>query len=114
MKAIDEFLEKHKTDFPELQKFIFSTTEWDAWKASQKFLKVSLSLPPEKLFSLPFGVPHTFQQQLLYKKTPMLCDAIPSFEAMSAKWEEYKYNNPTMANIVQPDLDKLDTYNGMC
>ena len=44
----------------------------------------------------------------------MLCDAIPSFEAMSAKWEEYKYNNLTMANIVQPDLDKLDTYNGMC
>ena len=51
-----------------------------------------------------------FQQQLSYEKTPTLCDAIPSFEAMSAKWEEYQYNNPTMANIVQPGLDKLEAY----
>jgi len=55
-------------------------------------------------------VPHAFQQQLLYKKTPTLCDAIPSFEAMSAKWEEYQHNNPAMANIVQHGLDKLEIY----
>ena len=29
---------------------------------------------------------------------------------MSAKWEEYQYNDPTMVNIVQPGLDKLETY----
>ena len=29
---------------------------------------------------------------------------------MSAKWEEYQYNNPAMANIVQPGLDKLEAY----
>ena len=28
-----------------------------------------------------FKVPHAFQQQLSYQKTPTLCDTAPSFEA---------------------------------
>lgn len=42
-KAIKEFLDKYKTDFPELRKFIMSTAEWDALKTFQKILEVSES-----------------------------------------------------------------------
>ena len=79
-------------------------------KYSRKFSKSALVYLPKIRFSLSFKVPHAFQQQLSYEKTPTLCDAIPSFEAMSAKWEEYQYNNPAMANIVQPGLNKLEAY----
>ena len=79
-------------------------------KCSRKFSKSAIVYLLKICFSLPSKVPPAFQQQLSYEKTPTLCDTIPSFEAMSAKWEEYQYNNPTMANIVQPGLDKLETY----
>ena len=49
-KAIDKFLEKYKTNFPELQKFILSTAEWDALQVFQKILEVSHCLSPENLF----------------------------------------------------------------
>jgi len=41
LKAIKEFLEKYKTDFPELRKFVLAPAEWDALKVFQKILEVS-------------------------------------------------------------------------
>ena len=89
-----------------------SSPQWSGIlsKCSRKFSKSAIVYLLKICFSLPSKVPHAFQQQLSYEKTPTRCDAIPSFEAMSAKWEEYQYNNPTMMNIVQPGLDKLETY----
>lgn len=41
-KAIEEFLEKHDTDFPELQKFMLASSEWDALEIFQRILEVRL------------------------------------------------------------------------
>lgn len=55
-------------------------------------------------------VPHAFQQQLSYEKTPTLCDTIPSFEAMASTWEDHKIDYPEAADIINAGLDKLDIY----
>lgn len=55
-------------------------------------------------------VPHAFQQQLSYEKTPTLCDTIPSFEAMASTWEDRKIDYPEAADIINAGLDKLDIY----
>ena len=57
-------------------------------------------------------VSHAFQQHLSYEKTPTLCNAIPSFEALKSKWEEHQVLHPKTAHIVQPGLDKLANYRG--
>jgi len=86
-KAIKEFLEKYKSYFPELCQFMFSAAEWDALQVFQKILEVSWRL---SIFGVAhwlttlYKVPHAFQQQLSFEKTPTLCDAIPSFEAMAS------------------------------
>ena len=70
---------------------MFSAAEWDALQVFQKILEVSWRL---STFSAAYWlttlckVPHAFQQQLSYEKTPTLCDTIPSFKAMAATWEE--------------------------
>ena len=43
-KAIKEFLERYKCDFPELCWFMFSAAEWDALQIFQKILEVSWRL----------------------------------------------------------------------
>lgn len=40
----------------------------------------------------------------------MLCDAIPSFEAMINKWKELQNGDPDATDIIQHGLDKLTTY----
>jgi hypothetical protein len=55
-------------------------------------------------------VPHAFQQQLSFEKTPTLCDAIPSFEAMGVTWEDRKSDYPEAAEIIDAGLEKLDVY----
>ena len=55
-------------------------------------------------------IPHAFQQWLSAEKTPTLCDAIPSFEAMIRIWKEHQVRHPETAGIVQAGLDKLSTY----
>ena len=55
-------------------------------------------------------IPHAFQQRLSAEKTPTLCDAIPSFEAMIRVWKEHQVKHPETAGIVQAGLDKLGTY----
>jgi soluble cytochrome b562 len=55
-------------------------------------------------------VPHAFQQQLSYETTPTLCDAIPSYKAMTQVWKDQQEEEPEMADIIQEGLDKLETY----
>ena len=57
-----------------------------------------------------FKVPHAFQQQLSYEKTPTLCNAIPAFEAMASTWKRYQTDNLHTSHIVQKGLDKLEEY----
>lgn len=55
-------------------------------------------------------VPHAFQQRLSSENTPMLCDAIPAFEAMSIIWKKQQDNDPQTLTIIQAGLDKLEEY----
>ena len=55
-------------------------------------------------------ISHAFQQWLSAEKTPTLCDAIPSFEAMIHIWKEHQVKHPETAGIVQAGLDKLSIY----
>lgn len=40
----------------------------------------------------------------------MLCDAIPSFEAMINKWKVLQNSDPDATDIIQHGLGKLTTY----
>ena len=75
-------------------------------------MKASNSLLLLGLFSyhLIWKIPHAFQQRLSAEKTPTLCYALPSFEGLKSKWEEYQEDHPETAHIVQPGLDKLADY----
>ncbi|KAG1734110.1 hypothetical protein EDB19DRAFT_1578637, partial [Suillus lakei] len=55
-------------------------------------------------------VPHAFQQQLSAEKTLTLCYAIPSFKAMSSAWKKQVEDCPDLSSIIEPGLDKLDSY----
>jgi hypothetical protein len=55
-------------------------------------------------------VPHAFQHIISQEKTPTLGHAIPAFEAMLRKWEEYAEDNPGMSEIIEEGLRKLGTY----
>ena len=92
---------------------MFSAAEWDVLQVFQKILEVSWRL---SIFAMAcwlttlYKVPHAFQQQLLYKKTPTLCDTTPSFKTMASTWEEQKVNYPDAANIIDAGLEKPDVY----
>lgn len=56
-------------------------------------------------------VPDAFQQKLSAEKTPTLCNALPSFDAMMEVWKDLQDSwGPAVANIIQQGLDKLDIY----
>ncbi|KAF5347876.1 hypothetical protein D9757_013414 [Collybiopsis confluens] len=55
-------------------------------------------------------VPHLFQQCLSSEKTPTLCDAIPAFEAMAAKWLDLQDTSPRLSAALRAGLDKLNEY----
>ena len=50
----------------------------------------------------------SFQQCLSFETTPTLCDALPVFEGLRAKWNQS--SNPEVQHIIQPGLDKLEEY----
>ena len=43
------------------------------------------------------------------KKYP-LCNAIPCYEALAQRWEEYQIKHPEADEIVQKGLDKMAEY----
>jgi len=56
-------------------------------------------------------VPFAFQQKLSADKTPTLCDAIPSFEAMISIWTDIQENAQLSESmVIQEGLDKLAVY----
>ena len=73
-----------------------------------KWATISVELHPYYYMQ----VPHAFQQHLSYEKTPTLCNATPSFEALRSKWEEHKTQHPETVHLVQPGIDKLADYQG--
>ncbi|KAF8841277.1 hypothetical protein BDN67DRAFT_901808 [Paxillus ammoniavirescens] len=83
-------------EFPELQKYNLSGTEWEALE----------------LFRNILVVPHAFQQRLSPEKTPTLSYAILSFRAMMVAWEKQIDDIPELEGIIQSGLDKLDSYKG--
>jgi hypothetical protein len=47
---------------------------------------------------------------LSHEKVPTLCQAIPAFEALTLKWEEYVEKNPESRDIVMEGINKLEEY----
>ncbi|KAF8882753.1 hypothetical protein CPB84DRAFT_1634750, partial [Gymnopilus junonius] len=93
-EAIDKFL--NIPEFQELEKFRLSNQDWNALGTAREILLV----------------PFAFQQCLSAEKTPTLCDAIPSFEAMIQAWTDYQkefYDDPEY-DVIQKGLDKLMAY----
>ncbi|KAG1722095.1 hypothetical protein EDB19DRAFT_1646018, partial [Suillus lakei] len=91
-EGIDRFLSSDS--FPEFQKYKLGSSEWDALDVFCKVL----------------SVPHAFQQQLSAEKTPTLCNAIPAFEAMVQIWSKQLDDDPNLAIVIQPGLNKLNDY----
>lgn len=58
-----------------------------------------------------FKVPDAFQQKLSAEKTPTLCNALPSFDAMVRIWQEQQrtFEEP-FSTVIQKGIDKLDAY----
>ena len=44
------------------------------------------------------------------EKTPTLCEALPSFEAMVSIWENQQTERPEAVHIIQAGIDKLEEY----
>lgn len=56
-------------------------------------------------------VPDAFQQKLSAEKTPTLCNAIPSFDAMVTIWKGHQESwGEPFSSIIQDGLDKLNAY----
>ncbi|KAG0702687.1 hypothetical protein DFH29DRAFT_804590, partial [Suillus ampliporus] len=91
-EGIDRFL--LSDSFPEFQKYKLGSSEWDALDVFHKVL----------------SVPHAFQQWLSAEKTLTLCNAIPAFEAMVRIWSKQLDDDPNLAVVIQPGLDKLNDY----
>lgn len=99
-------------EFEDLRKYELSNEEWNALVIAREILLVSLSLPLSNFnTNSNFQVPFAFQQKLSAHKTPTLCDAIPSFEAMITIWTEMQENaQPSESLVIQEGLDKLAVY----
>lgn len=108
-QAIEKFLASR--DMRELQKYQLSVHEWNALEVFQKILAVRATSNLIYIYLMLFlQVPHAFQQRLSAEKTPTLCDALPSFEAMKKVWTQQKVDLPHAASIIEAGLDKLGNY----
>lgn len=91
-EAINRFM-SHR-EFEELRKYQLTNVEWGLLEVYRKVL----------------AVPHAFQQLLSAEKTPTLCNAIPSFEAMMQLWDEQKTEMPEVTQVIDAGMEKLDGY----
>jgi len=89
-RAIDIFVSKN----PDLSDYRLSAEDWAQIKVYAKILEV----------------PHAFQQKLSYEKTPILCEALLSFQKIIVKWEEYQDKMPEYAHHIEAGLLKLQDY----
>ena len=55
-------------------------------------------------------VPHAFQDILGTEATPTICYSVPAYSAFINRWTQLKEDNPQWADIIQPDLNKLEDY----
>ncbi|THU85234.1 hypothetical protein K435DRAFT_926183 [Dendrothele bispora CBS 962.96] len=90
--AIDHFLSSNK--FPELRHLCLESADWDLINMYKKILEV----------------PHAFQQKLSGEATPTLSGAIPSFEAVIARWKQMKHEMVSMSDVIQEGIEKLESY----
>ncbi|THU80883.1 hypothetical protein K435DRAFT_694760, partial [Dendrothele bispora CBS 962.96] len=91
-EAIERFLASQR--FRELEKYRLEDSDWDTLDLYRRVLEV----------------PHAFQQKLSAEKTPTLSGAIPSFEAIIARWKALQNEIPVMRRLVQAGIDKLESY----
>ena len=49
-------------------------------------------------------------QSMCDKKTPILCEALPSFQRMIAAWERYQVEMPNYTQHIRDGLSKLYNY----
>lgn len=99
-------------DEPDLSSYQLSDGEWDALNVCKTILLVrQYTLHEQPLIFLQ--VPHSFQQRLSMEKTPTLCHAIPSFQAMQILWNQQKRTIPFAASTIDAGLEKLAHYEGL-
>ncbi|KIJ97832.1 hypothetical protein K443DRAFT_104953, partial [Laccaria amethystina LaAM-08-1] len=94
-QCIESFLSV--PEFQDLRdKYHLSDDEWNALSVTREILLV----------------PFAFQQRLSAQKTPTLCDAIPSFEAMIRTWKamQVEYFAGPESDVIEKGLDKLTVY----
>ncbi|THU78735.1 hypothetical protein K435DRAFT_578893, partial [Dendrothele bispora CBS 962.96] len=91
-EAIERFLASQR--FQELEKYRLEDSDWDTLDLYRRVLEV----------------PHAFQQKLSAEKTPTLSGAIPSFEAIIARWKTLQSEIPVMRRVIQAGIDKLESY----
>ncbi|KAK0217551.1 ribonuclease H-like domain-containing protein [Armillaria nabsnona] len=92
LEAISRFLSMD--DFQDLLRYSLLPDEWTLLELMNEVLEI----------------PHAFQQQLSAEKRPTLCDAIPSFAAMTSLWEEMKVRHPVLVPAIKAGLEKLSDY----
>ncbi|KJA23885.1 hypothetical protein HYPSUDRAFT_137215, partial [Hypholoma sublateritium FD-334 SS-4] len=82
-------------EYGDLKKYELSDAQWNALTYTREILLV----------------PDAFQQKLSAEKTPTLCNAIPSFDAMISIWKSQQDNwGEPISSIIQEGIDKLTTY----
>lgn len=59
-----------------------------------------------------FKVPHAFQQRLSIEKTLILCEVMPSFNAMITRWQQLQNVYPIYHNVIKAGISKLTDYHG--
>ncbi|KDR68045.1 hypothetical protein GALMADRAFT_1354835, partial [Galerina marginata CBS 339.88] len=92
-KPLDAFCASR--DFHDLKKYQLTPEQWDILAIVQEILLV----------------PDAFQQKLSAEKTPTLCNALPSFDAMVHIWKnQQKQFGYPFSDIIQEGIDKLDAY----
>ncbi|PBK85343.1 hypothetical protein ARMGADRAFT_942110, partial [Armillaria gallica] len=91
-EAIRQFLSMD--DFQDLLHYSLLPDKWTLLELMNEVLEIS----------------HAFQQQLSAEKRPTLCDAIPSFAAMTSLWEEMKVRHPVLVPAIKAGLKKLSDY----
>ncbi|KAH8993548.1 hypothetical protein EDB86DRAFT_2805547, partial [Lactarius hatsudake] len=91
---LQESISSYLLNEPVLQSYHLSDEEWNALEVCKKIL----------------SVPHFFQQRLSVEKTPTLCHAIPSFQAMRILWSRQKTEMPHASAVIDEGLEKLAHY----
>ncbi|KAK2462579.1 hypothetical protein APHAL10511_005402 [Amanita phalloides] len=93
-----------------LKKAIIDITNDSELHDLNKFQLVDRDWQTLENYNTILEIPHAFQDILGTESTPTLPYTLPAFAAFIQRWTDLVYNNPDWDNVIQPGLDKLETY----